>query len=505
MCIKEFEKYCFVKYLKTTLFTILILLASSHAHADFRKALAAYQVRDGKTMLEEMQTAVNEKNSDGFELFVSVLETDSWLASSSEFTLSPVGKLLSKQQLNNFVRILKYYSATNQNPSTLERLLNYLRMSNAIEHKEISAMYGSEIFKKAYFSGSITNKSIGEAVSYLLGYSGNNRKNSIEKNEAKGLRLLKEALSRPDAYLYWGGYSHAISQYYYDKYLQNKNISFLRQAHAWGVLGYTHKNFFKGYLVDQSPEAIKEMQKNRLLIKVAPELDAALSIPYKPSDKESIELRAKAIWQSIDNVEMPILIRNNHKTDLNNQPVISLTRINYDTWQSMMGDEYMTGAGTSILNFSIEIYKDGRVMYLQGFKGMPMFGHAKNVDVLMKISPQEVDELQSKIMNLTSKAPLVSIGMQEYRYCRIRESCGTAEYEISFTQNYAVSVHHGEKYRTVKYLGSNLTPTFARIFRMMEERIGTAQYRCGTDQLNDYYQYCINKDNEIFNVANSNR
>lgn len=503
MYIKKSEKYCFVKFLRFTFFTILILLVSSHAHADFRKVLTAYQARDGKTMLAEMQAAVNEKNPDGFELFVSVLETDFWLASSTEFSLSPLGKLLNKQELNNFISILKHYSATNENPTTQVRLLGYFRALNAIEGKEISAMYNSEMLKKAYFARSITNQSISEAVSYLLGYSGNNKKNIVDKNEAKGLRLLKEALARPDAYLYWGEYGNALSQYYYDKYLHNKNISFLHEAHAWGVLGYTHKNFFRDYLVGQSPEAIIEMQKTGLLIKVAPELVAALSMPYKPSDKESNQLRAKAIWQSIDNAELPILIRNYHKTDLNNQPVISLKRINYDTWQTMMGDEYMTGAGTSILNFSVEVYKDGRVMYTQGFKGIPIFGHVKNVDVLMKISPQEVDELQSKITNLASKAPLVTIGKQQID-CPIALRCGTAEFDISFAQNYAVSVHDGKKYRTVKFLGSNLIPTFAKVFKLIEDRIRTAQYRCGTDQSNDYYQYCINKDKEIFNVANSN-
>lgn len=65
-----------------------LLLTPALSYADFRKALTAYQNRDGQTMLKEVQDAVDKKNDDGLILFLSVLELDSLLASDQKILSS---------------------------------------------------------------------------------------------------------------------------------------------------------------------------------------------------------------------------------------------------------------------------------------------------------------------------------------------------------------------------------------------------------------------------------
>ena len=74
------DKNNFVTRFFANLVCTILLCTSQTAQADFRKALTAYQNRDGKTMLAEVQDAVDKKNDDGFVLFVGALQLDEILA-----------------------------------------------------------------------------------------------------------------------------------------------------------------------------------------------------------------------------------------------------------------------------------------------------------------------------------------------------------------------------------------------------------------------------------------
>ncbi len=70
-----------------TLTSLALLLTPLTSHADFRKALTAYQARDGQTMLKEVQEAVDTKNDDGLVLFLSCLQLDA--VSSNRVSINP--------------------------------------------------------------------------------------------------------------------------------------------------------------------------------------------------------------------------------------------------------------------------------------------------------------------------------------------------------------------------------------------------------------------------------
>ena len=66
--------------------SISFLLITQTAHADFRKALDAYQSRDGAAMLKEVKDAVDKKNCEGLMLFLMATNFDAATSDYDETT-----------------------------------------------------------------------------------------------------------------------------------------------------------------------------------------------------------------------------------------------------------------------------------------------------------------------------------------------------------------------------------------------------------------------------------
>jgi hypothetical protein len=89
--------------------SISFLLITQTAHADFRKALEAYQNRDGQTMLAEVKDAVEKKNDDGLMLFLNAMNLD---AATSDYdnvakeSKSTLRKILTQPQWDEMRELL---------------------------------------------------------------------------------------------------------------------------------------------------------------------------------------------------------------------------------------------------------------------------------------------------------------------------------------------------------------------------------------------------------------
>ena len=81
-----------------TVLTVGFLLISQTAHADFRKALDAYMVRDGATMLKEVKDAVVKNNDDGIILFLGILKQHprTWRPTLNETQVTELFESLGK-------------------------------------------------------------------------------------------------------------------------------------------------------------------------------------------------------------------------------------------------------------------------------------------------------------------------------------------------------------------------------------------------------------------------
>ena len=75
------------------LICISLLFITQIAHADFRKALDAYQARDGATMLKEVKDAVDKRNDDGLMLLLMATSMDVATSDYDETTKQPKSTL----------------------------------------------------------------------------------------------------------------------------------------------------------------------------------------------------------------------------------------------------------------------------------------------------------------------------------------------------------------------------------------------------------------------------
>jgi hypothetical protein len=482
--------------------SISFLLITQTAHADFRKALDAYIARDGATMLKEVKDAVNKKNDDGLILFLSVLELDKTLVSNDVS--------LSKEELTSTVNSKKSLQAPIEVLLDDEGVKNFfLELEKAAKKSSFESQYrfywlGSLSKVKMNFDvlaqiesdgkfPSPTNYEFSKAISYLLGQG-------VVKNEVEGMRLLKQAIGRPDAQFYWGRFSNKLSRLYYEKYLQKKDLWHLRQAYAWAIIDLT-SNGIRTFGIQ---DIVDEMQKQDLLVKAAPEMDVLLSTMPENlknekglSDRQRVRKRNEIILKNIKTFELPDLIKKNHKNDLKKQPVISFRRV--------VGENVMDGnvvAGLSnYLNYYLEIYEDGRVNFNLGPKGTNGFYRTNNLETLVKISPEEVNDLHLKIKNLGfAEEPLFNFN--SLSSCISTLCLSYLGNNMGSTQVvYFITLRDRKGYRTIKFKGrqnDELPQTFTKVFQLLEQKIPTQQYRCGTNKERAYYQYCVSREKELF-------
>ena len=482
--------YTKLKTVLTTSITLLCLSVVTTAHADFRKALDAYQARDGATMLKEVKDAVDKKNDDGLILFISLLELDKSLArapnsmskeeliraeKSGEYIQAPIETFLDEKEITDFFLYLE--KAVKQSSEESQYRFYWLASLSKIK---INFESWPRLESEMHLSH--PKNQFSRAMNYLVG-------NNVVKNETKGIQLLKLALAKPDAHLYWGSFSNKLSQFYHEKYLKKRNIALLHQAYAWAMVDLTSNGIYTFGI----QKTIDEMQKQGLLLKVAPEMNALLStMPEKIklesglSDRERIRKRNKIILADIKNIELPDLILKNHKNDFKKQPVISLRRF--------VGENVMDGnqvAGVSeFLNYILEAYEDGRVNFNLGSKAINGFYQTQNQEVLLKINPEDVKNVVSIAMNSGFyEAPLYNFNSLKScvdATCFGKLGNGLGNFEVT----YLVTVRDKQNYRTIKYrVRINDEPPDT--FKLIEEKFPTQQYRCGTNKVLGYYQYCI--------------
>lgn len=499
-------------YIKSRLIASLaavFLLFIQTAHADFRKALDAYQKRDGATMLKEVKDAVDNKNDDGLILFLSVLELDKSLVSNDVS--------LSKEELTSAVNSKKSLQAPIEVLLDDEGVKNFfLELEKAVKKSSLESKYRffwltslskvkmnfdvlAQIESDSKFP-SPTNYEFSKAISYLVGQG-------VTKNEVKGMRLLKQAIARPDAQFYWGRFSNKLSRLYYEKYLQKKDIRHLRQAYAWAIIDLT-SNGIRAFGIQ---DIVDEMQKQDLLVKVAPEMDALLSTMSENlknekglSDRNRIHKRNETILENIKTFELPDLIKENHKSDLKKQPVISFRRV---VGENVMDGNVVAGL-SSFLSYYLEIYEDGRVNFNLGPKGMNGFYRTNNLETLVKISPKEVSDLLSKVKSIGfAEEPLFN--SNSLNSCPSSVCLSYLGNNMSSIQAvYFITLRDKKDYRTIKFKGKQndeLPQVFAQVFQLLEQKFPTQQYRCGTNKERAYYQYCVSREKELFENTRDNR
>ncbi len=335
--------------LKSTIISALavgFLLITQTAHADFRKALDAYQKRDGGTMLKEVKDAVDKKNDDGLMLLLMATNMDAATSDYDETTKQSKSTLrailpppkwdemreLLVQATNNSTVDAQYYFLTASQFSTdsIAKIVN----EYAAKDSKLAMLRLSEE-DKAKAGSSFAQLMLG--LKYLnfttnIGYGCSDIADPICKtrNEAKGYYWLKKAAKsfEENGSSAMGVYADSMCDLFQHE-SQFNNPAGLRQAYLWCVMGVNSGG-------QTSMRSLNIMHNSGKIKIAAPELDAVWND----------EKKRNAILFPTELKELPAwIIEARHKLSKEDVPQISFSFQGY-------------------MPYKLDVYKNGRLEIL---------------------------------------------------------------------------------------------------------------------------------------------
>ncbi len=293
-----------------TSLAVSILMITQNAHADFRKALDAYQNRDGATMLKEVKDAVDKKNDDGLMLLLMATNMDAATSDYDETTKQSKSTLrailpqpkwdemreLLVQATNNSTVDTQYFLNRESRQFNRELIVKQLQAEQVKRGEQPKKEYTNQELNIAYetldklyqakgmilhSSGIVELAESGDPYyqeSLGLAYLGkwqlceppvhpNNTQICQSKDETKGYYWLKRAAKtyERDGLLNegTGSYVTKMCNLFYRK--SNNELKDLRQAYLWCFMG---ANLGDG----ESVVLLREMQKSGSLKLINPKL-----------------------------------------------------------------------------------------------------------------------------------------------------------------------------------------------------------------------------------------
>jgi hypothetical protein len=494
------------------LFYLVLFTQAQLAHADFRKALTAYQNRDGKTMLKEVQDAVDKKNDDGLILFLSVLELDKWIVradNSQQLFIAPLDKLLNFQVKSFFILISHIFAISSDEAKMRFAYLYYAYVYEGSDYHH--EMRFEDFHKKIQVYSKWTNTEISPVAKLFneaLKLFSNAEK--TKKNSSRAMYLLKQALKETDAYLYWGnsGLGRAVSQFYFNKYRQTKKIADLKQTHAWALVELTNNS------QAQSVDTLLEMHELGLLHQVDPQMamlfkNLSPRLQTQNGDSTHSIARKKAkiaqlIQANIKDFALPDLITQHHAINLKNQPVISLRRLVNegcypDAWDRIPN---------AIHTYTLDVYEDGRVNLTLGAQCNEKLTVNKHSQEIFKtISQTQVKLLYENLGNIGLEQLALftrSNGYSGSEPCTLLSTqYNQAKLCDSVPALYSLTLRNNQHFRTIKHLGVlDKTPELVKAIMLIEKSIPTLEYRCGTEKNNQHYIACVHREKQLSKLTN---
>ncbi len=484
-------------------FSLSLMLMTQTAHADFRKALEAYQNRDGDTLLKEVKDAVDKKNDDGLILFISAMDIDYTTSRMTSFEPEPKSQKLDLTKLK----------------STWETILTetqqkeiFEMLDSATKRARVEARYKflhSSLYKKYTYSikqhsADVIAKELLEladkgslSATYQLATS--NRKRAYElwekaansgsglaafmlsmdclrdgvhnysgcpvKDDVKGAYWLKKAVLSNDTDMsswYMASLADAAGKLYQHGYGQQKPDP--KEAYLWYLLMFNSGGYADG---------LEEMRNIGQLKQVAPQLDAN----WDDQDKRIELLSLKKL------PTLPIWLQEKQQTKQQEKPVLSL-------------QNYAMRIGEALY---LDVYADGRVNF--HYSGM-LYSQTENVETTWKLSPKKVQDLMSKIQKL---------GVDDWTLYGKNKGCKSLA--PSYCQDviaYVLTLRNGKQERSLRmsiWDSTDLSKTHpndkqtAQLLTLFEEYFPTQKLRCTLGTSNEYKKGCLQYDQQLQSIS----
>jgi hypothetical protein len=518
----------YASLLCTTLLCLSLILTSQTAHADFRKALTSYQNRDGKTMLTEVQDAVDNKNDEGLVLFISAIKHDRITSKKTSLTTSCNKTKICSEMHTTFETILdrKEQARIVDLINTFEKLLK--------PDAQFQLLYESQIISTGSFQPNqqvkkledIANKGSVEAIRMLQGFQSEKdlEKDSYWMHKAAKYGNTEAQMALAFKYLHYVVSGISASQEEC-KLPDNatfclpkdevKGLFWLREAIKSSlvnqvnlrIVAFHTANILNSNILSQ-PKNPTEIYRWYLVGLNSPDfgwhygvnktkfIDGLQSM-YDSGDLKIASSKLAADWENVEK-------RNQH---------IYLKEIKQlPTWlvrQKIKNHSTLIYENLNIASYRLSIYKDGKVDLALGSEGN--FFNDNRIFTIdssyLKTTPSKIKKFIKELnqldfenwqMNATQKSD------SDY-YC---DTCPSDDHLITFNQGIKEkSVYLGypfylpESYTTNKNIDFLSKQRAAKLVLLLEKYFPTIKLRCELGNSVSYKDACILQNQMLVNLS----
>ena len=495
------------------LICISLLFITQTAHADFRKALDAYQARDGATMLKEVKDAVGKKNDDGLILLISAMDIDYTTSRMTSFEpeATPQKVDLSKikstwetilteaQQKEMFdmldcatkiTRVETRYKFIHSAIFLKYKWLDKTRLPYTIISSELETLAEKGSVSAAHdmrFSGNFvkSHKRAAQSGSALAAYelaadcySGNPERlyrspaECKARNEEKMAYWLQIAILNNDTEGWLMSKIAEEAGSLYQKGLDQQKPD-AKEAYFWYRVALNTYSYSYYQIIAR----LEEMRKVDQLKQVAPLLD----LNWDDREKRD-QLLAVTKFS-----ELPKWYAGRKKT-IHEKPVFS-----YRSTSSRLPNTAISIGGS----VDIDVYADGRVSL--NFGGLQ--NRKENIETMWKISPQKVLEFMSSVKRLGVDDWLLNTHGK--KACIIPSDCIAPIF-------YYITIREDGSERTLvmdAQDNTDISATYpngkhiAQIVTLIEKYFPTQKLRCTLGSSQTYNQSCLKFDQLLFKTA----
>ena len=496
--------------------SITLLFITQTAHADFRKALDAYQKRDGASMLKEVKDAVSKKNDDGLILFLNALVIDysgskmadknihtSAIKSTHEQILNDSQQKQMRKMLDiatsnstamsqwillsypNFSRRLRpawigWQISGNYNDWGKLRKKELIKLANngsADAARELFYLNQND-FKTGYIEWMKKSAELGDPeMAISLGfkylnwpsdqYYSNagcdeeyNKINCLSYDQAKAMTWLQKAtdyiVKRP---MYFSGFMREMGDYELSTHKNKKtNPKKAYLWYLWGINSLTNAGNDFG-TEEMFLKRLQKMKDAGQLALVVPELDFA----WSDSNQRNAILHPKVINQ------FPDLI-----SKTNNEKEILF--------------EYIR---TGIVQYCLTVYKNGEVKLHFLWNG----NCSQTNEVFMKKSPKEIEDFINELEKLNVYDWTLSSP-----YYGKDQVCRDGDIDGCLSNNYLVSLNTGKFNKIIimsqhreKIVDMKKAQNVSTLSDLVEKHFPTKKLRCEISSSESFNIQCADE------------
>ena len=500
---------------------VTLLFTTQTAHADFRKALDAYQARDGAIMLKEVKDAVDKKSDDGLMLFLMAMNLDSITTNKQSLSdVSPqpdnsqkkqttfvsildesqqaeVNKLLDTavhnsnidtRYLYNFKRLSKFTSQNKDQDEVVKELEHLATNGSSDAAVELVQWYGSsrvvlpetakQWFIKAAELGDTYN-----SVSLAFIYLGHPASHWLSKRNCEHLKIngdcferdikkgsfwLKQAVKNVDKNpVYMRMFALDMGNMLSGHKLDSVKTDY-RQAYLWYMLALNSPDFSGNGVSDKTIfNAIKSMHDNNLLLSAAPDLERV----WNNEAKRNQVLYPKKLSQLPN-----LLLQERQQSNSNFNPVFTYLR------------------ATDGLTYKLEVFKDGKVKLGLGYFAQKITSN------YMKVSPRKVQEFMSG---------LTKLGVNNWRLSNSLRTDGSYWCNVCVGNDNIFTIRKLGNIASTYYIGYDRNDKvdaktdikIAQIFALVEKYFPTELLRCNIGNSETYNRECLAKNQSLIALA----